>query len=132
MRIHPGRPPLSLYWQLPENLIHHPLEGRRRVAETKEHDSGLKQAPVGPEGGLPLVSFLDPHVVVSPPNVQLGEVPGSTQLVHQLLDERQRVPVFDSEVIQLAIVLDRSQRPICLLDEEEGRGHGGIGGSDPP
>ena len=78
MRIHPGRPPLSLYWQLSEDLVHRPLEGGGRVAEAEEHDGGLKQAPVGPEGSLPLISFLDPHIVVPPPNVQLGEVPGTT------------------------------------------------------
>ena len=95
--------------ELPEDLVHRPLEGGRRVAETEEHDSGFKQAPVCPEGGLPLISLLDPHVVVPPPNVQLGEVPGTTQLVHQLLDGWQRAPVLDGEAIQLAIVLDRPQ-----------------------
>ena len=74
--------------ELPEDLVHRPLEGRRRVAETKERVGGLKQAPVGPEGGLPLVSLLDPRIVVSSPNVRLGEVPGTTQLDHQFLDER--------------------------------------------
>ena len=64
--------------ELSEDFIHHPLEGRRRVAEAKEHDSGFKQAPVGPESGFPLISFFDPHIVVPPPNVQLGEVPGTT------------------------------------------------------
>ena len=60
---------LSLIDELPEDLVHRPWEGGRRVAEAEEHDGGLKQAPVGSEGGLPLIPFLDPDVVVAPSNI---------------------------------------------------------------
>ena len=57
-----------------EDVIHHRLEHRRAVSETKEHDKRFKQASVHPEGCLPLVSILDSHIVVSPSDLQFGEV----------------------------------------------------------
>ena len=55
----------------------------------EEHNDRLKQSLVSPEGSLPLISFLDPHIVASPSNVQLSEVLGPVQLVHKFLDEWQ-------------------------------------------
>ena len=74
--------------EVPEDVVHHPLNGQRGVAESKEHDRGFVQTSIGPEGCLPLVTFCDANVVVSPLYVQLGEVLCIVQLVHQLLDER--------------------------------------------
>ncbi len=37
---------LSLSDQVPEYVIHHPLEGGGRVGEPEEHDGGLKQSSV--------------------------------------------------------------------------------------
>ena len=105
--------------EVPEDVIHHPLKGRWGVAESKEHDRGLVQTSIGPEGSLPLVAFLDANVVVPPSYVQLGEVLRIVQLVHQLLDEGQRVPVLDGVLIEPSVVLDRSKGAIPLEDEKE-------------
>src|SRR5882672_4029909 len=55
--------------ELSEDVIHHCLECRRAVSETKEHDKGFKQALVHLKGCLPLVSILDSHIFVSPADV---------------------------------------------------------------
>src|SRR5882724_7341998 len=60
--------------ELSEDVIHHHLECRWAVSETKEHGKKFEQASVCPKGHLPLVSILDSHVVVSPSDVQFGEV----------------------------------------------------------
>jgi len=60
--------------ELSEDVIHHHLEHRQAVSETKEHDKGFKQALVHPKGHLPLISILDSHIVVSPLDIQFGEV----------------------------------------------------------
>ena len=57
-----------------EDVVHHRLERRWAVSETKEHDKRFKQASVCLKGCLPLISILDSHVVVSPSDVQFGEV----------------------------------------------------------
>jgi len=67
-----------------KDVVHHRLEGGGTVREAEEHDKGFVQAAVGPEGGLPLISFLYPDVAEAPPDVQLREVLGSAELCNQL------------------------------------------------
>ena len=56
-----------------EEGIHHCLEGCWRVAKSEEHDHWFEEASMRLERGFPLVSIFDPHVVVSGPEVELGE-----------------------------------------------------------
>ncbi|KAG5327783.1 hypothetical protein C0989_011131 [Termitomyces sp. Mn162] len=56
----------ALCYKVPEDVVHHGLKGGRAVGESEEHNEWLKQSPVGPEGGLPLISLLDVHIVVTP------------------------------------------------------------------
>src|SRR5258708_7660680 len=56
-----------------EDVIHHCLEGGRRVAQSKEHDKGFKQSMVRGEGCLPLISFLQLDIVETPAEVQGSE-----------------------------------------------------------
>jgi len=44
------------------------------LVRTKEHDKRFEQALVHLEGRLPLISILDSNIVVSPLDVQFGEV----------------------------------------------------------
>ncbi|KIJ63221.1 hypothetical protein HYDPIDRAFT_93120, partial [Hydnomerulius pinastri MD-312] len=80
---------------LPEDVVHHCLERCRGVGEAEEHDRRLEEPAVGPESGLPLISFFDADIVVSPTYVQLSENFGVLELIHQLLDEREGVSVLD-------------------------------------
>jgi len=66
-----------------KDVIHHRLEGGRTVCEAEEHDKGLIQTMVGPEGSLPFTSSLYPDVVEAPPDVQFREVLGSVELCNQ-------------------------------------------------
>src|SRR5882724_8417567 len=59
-----------------EDDIHHHRECGRTVREAEEHDQRFKKALVCPKGGLPLISFFDMNVVVSPANIQLSEILG--------------------------------------------------------
>ncbi|KIJ57656.1 hypothetical protein HYDPIDRAFT_104008, partial [Hydnomerulius pinastri MD-312] len=67
---------------LPEDVVHHRLERRRGIGKAEEHDRWLEEPAVGPKGGLPLVSFFDTDVVVSPAYVQLGEDFGVLEFIH--------------------------------------------------
>src|SRR5882724_7494421 len=64
----------SLVDEFFENVVHHCLECGGTVCEAEEHDQRFKKASVRPKGGLPLVSFFDLNVVVSPVNIQLSEL----------------------------------------------------------
>ncbi|KAG5349175.1 hypothetical protein C0989_005447, partial [Termitomyces sp. Mn162] len=72
-----------------EDVIHHGLEGGWAVGETKEHDEWLEQSPVGLEGHLPLISFLNVHIIVTPLDVQFSEVLHAPEVVDELRDEEE-------------------------------------------
>lgn len=110
---------LALTNEISEQIIQHSLKCGWRIGKPKEHNQGLKQSSVGPKCGFPLISFLDPDVVVTPTDVKLGEVLRSSEFIHKFLDQRKRVVILDCHTIQLAIVLNRSQCTILLFDEEE-------------
>ncbi|KAG5336756.1 hypothetical protein C0989_011889 [Termitomyces sp. Mn162] len=84
----------ALHNEVPEDVIHHGLKGGRAVGESKEHNKQLEQSPVGLEGSLPFVSFLDMHVVVAPLDVQFSEVSYTLEVVDELGDEGEGVAVF--------------------------------------
>ncbi|KAG5350870.1 hypothetical protein C0989_008950 [Termitomyces sp. Mn162] len=73
--------------EVPEDVVHHCLEGGWAIGESKEHNKRFKQSLVGLEGGLPFVSLLDMHIVVAPPDVQFSEVLHTLEVVDELGDE---------------------------------------------
>ena len=97
------------------------------VAEPKEHDGGFEQTSICPKCCLPLVSLPHSHIVVSPSNVELGEVPGILDPVNGFLDEGEGVAVLDSVFIELPIVLYWSQGSIPFENEKEWRRHWRVG-----
>jgi hypothetical protein len=113
-----------------EYAVHQSLERGRRVGEAKEHYGGLEKSFVGNESCLPLVSVLDPHVVVSPSYVYLGEVLGSFELVEEVGDSREGIGIPDGSLVKLLVVLTGSKGSVLLLDEEKGGGLGRDRGAD--
>src|ERR1700742_3024371 len=89
-----------------EDLIHHCLEGGRTVSETKEHDSRLKESSICTEGRFPLITILDPDVVISPPYIQFGEELCFGYLGNEVRDQWEWVCILDGESIQFPIALN--------------------------
>src|SRR6266436_5953080 len=117
--------------QILEYLVHHGLEGGRAVGEAEEHDQGFKKSSVCAECGLPLITFLNADIVVSPSDIKLGEVTRTPESVNEVGDERQRIRILYCLCIQCPVVLDQSETSILLLDEEYRSCHWGLGGTDP-
>jgi len=63
------------------------LEGSGAVGHSKEHHEGFKEAAIGVEGRLPLISGLDAHIVEPPPDVKFCKVLGSSELGDEFRDE---------------------------------------------
>jgi hypothetical protein len=57
-----------------ENLVHHCLEGRRAVGQSKVHHKQFKQTAICSKCHFPFIAFFYPHVVIPPADVELGEV----------------------------------------------------------
>jgi hypothetical protein len=113
-----------------EGVIHESLEGRGGVGKSEEHYRGFKEAFVGDEGGLPLVSIFDSDIVVSPSNVELSERLGVPEFVNEVGDEGKGVGVMDRVFIDVTVVLAGSESSILFLDEEEGSGLRGVRRAD--
>ncbi|KAG5349449.1 hypothetical protein C0989_003875 [Termitomyces sp. Mn162] len=109
--------------EVPEDVVHHGLEGGWAVGEIKEHNKWLKQSLVGPEGCLPLVSLLNVHIVVTPPDIQFSEVSCALEVVDELGDEGERVAILHRHGVEYLIVLYQLEEAILLFDEEDWRSH---------
>ncbi|KAI0310949.1 hypothetical protein OF83DRAFT_1069677, partial [Amylostereum chailletii] len=105
-------------------FIHHCLEHCRRIHKAKEHHQGFVQPAVRFESSLPLVSFLDMDIIVSPADIHLREDLGTFEFVDKLGNEWEWVFILDGAFIQCSIVLYRMKLPILFLDKEEGTCHG--------
>ncbi len=64
---------LAIVDELMEDIIHHCLEHCGGVTQSEKHDGWFKQPSVSSECSLPLVVFLDLHVVESPAEIKYGE-----------------------------------------------------------
>ena len=58
---------------VPKRVGHEPLNSGGGVGHSKENDGGFIESSVSNEGCLPLVSFLDTNIVVSPSHIKLSE-----------------------------------------------------------
>jgi hypothetical protein len=47
-----------------ENVVHHHLEGGGRISESEKHHLGLVEATISAKHCLPLVTLLDPNILV--------------------------------------------------------------------
>jgi len=56
-------------YEVLEDVVHHGLEDGRAVGHAKEHYQRFKQASIGLEGCLSLISGLDMDVVETPTNI---------------------------------------------------------------
>ena len=61
----------TLHYEVPEDVIHHGLEGSRTVGHSKEHYQGFEQTSIGLEGRLSLVSGLNADIVETPTDVMI-------------------------------------------------------------
>ena len=113
-----------------KGVIHKALECGGGVVETKEHNGGFKQSFVDNEGCLPLMSILDVDIVVSPSDVELGEVFCIFEFIDEVGDEGKEVGISDGMFIQVVIILTGAEFPILLLDKEEGGGLERVGRVD--
>ncbi|KAG5350337.1 hypothetical protein C0989_011515 [Termitomyces sp. Mn162] len=120
----------ALCYKVPEDVVNHGLEGSRAIGESKEHNKWLEQFPVGSEGSLLLISLMNAHIVVTPPDVQLSEVLHTLEVVDELRDKGERVTVLHHHNIEYLVVLDQLEGAILLFDEEDQKSHWRLGWAD--
>src|SRR5258708_21537961 len=102
-----------------EGVVHHSLKGGGGITKAEEHNQRFKHPMIGLKSGLPFVAFLNSDVVVSPSDVELTKDICILQFVRYVRNEGEGILVFDGEVVELAVVLNRAQLAVFLFDEEE-------------
>jgi len=102
-----------------EDMVHECLEGRRRVALAEKHNRRFIEPVRSSESGLPLVSLLNPNIVISPLNIEFREVTRVFESVNEVGDMRKRVSVLDHMRIYIAVILAGTEHAILLQDKEE-------------
>jgi len=59
----------AFHYEVLEDIVHHGLEGGQAVDYPKEYYQGFKQASIGPEGCLLLISGLNADVIETPTDI---------------------------------------------------------------
>jgi len=103
-----------------EDMVHEHLKGRWRVALAKEHNHGFVEPIRSGESSLPLVSLLNLNIVIPPPDIKFGEIPGVFERVDEIGDTRKRVSVLDGMRVDILVVLAGMKCSILLWNKREG------------
>jgi hypothetical protein len=100
-----------------QDAIHQGLERWRRIGETKRHNHELKVAVVSTKHHLGHIFGMHANLMISAPEVQLGEITRPIQLIQKLLHNRDGKLVLDRLSIECPIIDTKSPRPVLLLDQ---------------
>ena len=86
-----------------------------RICQSKGHHCKLKVPIPHPEHRLRDICLPNPQVMVTSAKVYLGIESISSQLVEQVINPRQWVPILDRNPVQLSIVNAQSKGLMLLL-----------------
>ena len=101
-------------------MVHKGLERSRSVGEPHWHDQELKGAIAHSEGHIPLVACCDTIIVVASMEVKLGVDLHAAQLVKEVGDEWDWVPILLCDLVEVSEVDTALQGAILLLGKEDG------------
>ena len=90
---------LSSENQVPKDVVHHGLKGRRGISKTEEHDMWFKKSSIGTECRFPLITFFNPNIVVPPANIEFSEILGPFEFIDELGNKREGILIFYSDFI---------------------------------
>jgi hypothetical protein len=108
--------------------VHKGLEGRWCVTKAEGHDKWFVKAERALEGRFPFVTFADTDVIVTPADVKLCEVARALEFIDEFRDERKRSGVLDCNIVEGAIILNRTKGATTSFgDKEEWYSKWGLG-----
>src|SRR5882672_4919032 len=87
---------------------------------------------LGAKGCLPLMASGDANIVVASVQVELGVDLGTAELVKEIGDKWDRVPILPGKLVEVPEVDTESQGPIFLLGKQDWGTCWGLGRSDEP
>ena len=104
--------------QRSEDFVHKALEARRSIRKSEGHNAESERAKWSHESGFPFVTGSDADLVVTGFQVELRKDFRSADAVHHLVDTRQRITVFDRDIVEFVVIDDWSTGSILFPNEE--------------
>ena len=80
------------------------MRSMNTVGEPERHHHELVMPVTSPERCLLDIFIPNPHLVISRPQVYLGEPRRSLQLIEQIINPRQWIMVLDCQLVQLPVI----------------------------
>ena len=118
--------------ELPEGVVHHVLEGGRRVGQAHREHGPLEVPVARAEGRLRAVLLRQGDLIEPRAEVDLAEVPGAHEPVEEIIHVRQRIAVAHGEIVEAAVVHAEAEGAVLLLGEDDVGAPGRLGGTQPP
>jgi hypothetical protein len=81
-------------------MIHEALEGGGSITQAKGHDQKIIVTLMSSKGILGYVSFLHTYLVVARTQIEFSEVLSTTQLIQEIINDRNGELVLDGELIE--------------------------------
>lgn len=83
----------------PKNIIHERLECHRSISQPERHDQELVESAMGAEHRLVDVLWSHAQLLITRPQVELGEEARPMELIEELIDDEDGESVLDGERI---------------------------------
>ncbi len=100
-------------------VVHHGLECRWGVGESKIHDCRFEEPISGFKCHFWFIPFTDAHVIVAPSNIKFGVYVRIAKVSNKVCYKRKGVLVSDGDGIDLSIVLHWSHFAVLFANKEE-------------
>ena len=94
-------------YDVAKDVVHHGLEGGRRVCQTKEHHCQFEKSITCLEGALFLVAILNTYVVIPTVDVHFHIILGSSQVMNVICCTWDGHHVAHHHSVDLPVVLDQ-------------------------
>ena len=101
------------------DIIHHPHESWWGICQAKGHDQPFKKAFLWLEGSLPYICLFYQDVVVARLKINITEVFSPRELIKEVVDFGNQVPISDCDFIQSLVINAESPGSIFLLYQHD-------------
>ena len=108
----------ELVKQIVEDIVHQRHKSRRSVSQAKRENSKLKMSKTRAKSCLVNISRSDADLVVSGTEINFGKDLGTLELVHEVIDTREGIPVLDGVLVECTVIDAEMESSFLLVDEK--------------
>ena len=91
-------------WLFSQNLVDISLKDGRTIREAKKYDLILKTLISGPKDYLLLIAFTNSYQMIGIDKVQLDEPFSPAKPIQWFTNQRHRISIFDSDIVEIPII----------------------------